>query len=80
MLVDEYLIKNGFIYNKSGTSMSKTGTHKLDPIIADAYVKFTEMQTEVYKQIGDSWNHLILDVNYNIILDENLTETEILED
>ena len=60
--------------------MSKRGVHKLDPIIADAYVKFTETQTEVYKQLADSWNHLILDVNYNISLDENLTEIEILED
>jgi hypothetical protein len=59
--------------------MSKTGTHKLDPIIADAYAKFTETQTEVYKQIDDSWNHLILDVDYNVVLDENLTETELLE-
>lgn len=59
--------------------MSKTGTHKLDPIIADAYVKFTETQTEVYKQIGDFWNHLILDVNYDVVLDENLSETELLE-
>ena len=59
--------------------MSKTGAHKLDPIIADAYVKFTETQTEVYKQIDNSWNHLILDTDYNVVFDENLTETELLE-
>jgi hypothetical protein len=79
MTVHEHLIKNGFFYNKSGSSMSKTGTHKLDPIIADAYVKFRETQTEVYKQIGDSWNHLILNTDYDVVLDENLTETELLE-
>jgi hypothetical protein len=78
MSVQKKLQEKGFIYNKSGSSMSKRGSHKLDPIIADAYVKFGEIQTEVYQQTENSWNYLLLDVNYNIISEQNLTEEEIL--
>jgi hypothetical protein len=79
MSVEEKFRERGFIYNKSGGSMAKRNGHKLDSIAADAYVKFSEMQTEVYKQNDDSWKHLLLDGDYNIISEQSITEEEILE-
>lgn len=78
MTIEEKFREKGFIYNRSGGSMAKRGSHKLDTIIADAYVKFSEMQTEVYKQIEDSWKYLLLDVNYDAVSEQNLTEEEII--
>jgi hypothetical protein len=78
MTVLEKLSSKGFIYNKGVGSMAKRGSHVLDTLVADAYVKFNDTQTEIYRQEEDSWKYFLLDANYNLISEKTITEDEIL--